>query len=110
MLKQKILTIVLEHVFIDRHCFSFKNDIHSYKKIPLFLFELMQTFGGSGANSKGSTWKGQTYRSGCPLLDKLQSYNLRSSSVDSMVNDSYNDAYMIQVLESEKGEGRHCDS
>jgi hypothetical protein len=62
--------------------------IHPYKN-PLFCSEMMKTCGGSGASSKGSTWKGQTYRSGCPLLDKLQSYNLLSSSIDNIVNDSY---------------------
>jgi hypothetical protein len=65
-----------------------KITLRSHKN-PLFCYGMMQTCGGSGASSKGSTWKGQTYRSGWPLLDKLQSYNLLSSSVDSIVNDSY---------------------
>ena len=64
------------------------NNKHSSRNHP-FCYGMMQTFGGSGANSKGSTSKGQTYRSGCPFLAKLQSYNLLSSSVDSMVKDSY---------------------
>jgi hypothetical protein len=49
-------------------------------------------------------------RSGCPLLDMLQSYNLRSSSVDSMVNDSYRCADMIEVLENGMGEVRPSGS
>jgi hypothetical protein len=63
---------------------------------PLLCYRVIQTFGGSGANSKASTSKGQTYRSGCPFLAKLQSYNLLSSSVDSMVKDSCSGADMIK--------------
>ena len=64
----------------------------------LFCYGLMLTLGGSGANSMGSTSKGQTYRSGCPFLAKLQSYNLLSSSVDNMVKDSCSGAGILRII------------
>lgn len=77
--------------------FGEDTDEFAYGQIILKMTVLNRcnTFGGSGASSMGSTSKGQTYRSGFPLLAKLQSYNLLSSSVHSMVKDSCHDAVMF---------------